>query len=155
MWQKHSQSDYLYEFGECLGIPFIISPEYWLLFDLCHQKSILLSITNEYLTWILSHKGIESNERADELVKLSAKQDDRIDLEIPYSDLFLEARNSVLEQCRAYLDEKFRWKDLHYEQFFRSQTDKWFNKHFFKREEIILIYAKIITISTTAFIGKI
>ena len=76
MWQKHSQSDYLYELEECLGIPFIISPGYWLLLDLCHQKSILLSIMNGHLhqTWIPSHRDIEGNERVDEFVKIGVKQ---------------------------------------------------------------------------------
>jgi len=61
-----------------------------------------------------SHRGIESNERTDELAKLSAKQGDRIDLEILYSDLFSEAKSSAVEQYREryYLDEEFRWKDL-------------------------------------------
>jgi len=61
-----------------------------------------------------SHRSIESNERTDELAKLSAKQGDRIDLEILYSDLFSEAKSSAVKQYREryYLDEEFRWKDL-------------------------------------------
>ena len=46
------------------------------------------------LVWIPSHRDIEGNERADEL---GAKQGDRIDLEILYSDLFSEARGSAAE----------------------------------------------------------
>jgi len=58
----------------------------------------------------------------DELAKIDAKK--WIDLEIPYSDLFSETRSSAAEQYRIYLDEEFRWKGLHYEQFFRFQANK-------------------------------
>jgi len=50
-----------------------------------------------------------------------------------------KARDSDVEQYRTYLDEKFKWKGLHYEQFFRPQTNKpWFNKHFFKKKIILI-----------------
>ncbi|XP_018375217.1 PREDICTED: uncharacterized protein LOC108768980 [Trachymyrmex cornetzi] len=44
--------------------------------------------------WIPSHRGIADNETADDLAKSGAKQGDRIDLEIPYTDIFPEVNNS-------------------------------------------------------------
>ncbi|KYN39407.1 Ethanolamine kinase 1 [Trachymyrmex septentrionalis] len=78
-----------------------------------------------------------------------------IDLCIVSSNLALICSSSTLDDSdysdhlpvklqlgglNRYLDEEFRWKGLHYEQFFCSQTNKlWFNKYFFKSEEIVLI----------------
>ncbi|KYN15796.1 hypothetical protein ALC57_11980 [Trachymyrmex cornetzi] len=96
---------------------------------------------NIKLVWIPpSHKGISGNERADELAKLGATRGDRVDLDIPFPDYLSEARSTAITQFKSHLDEEFRIKGLHYEQYFRSQSLKpWFNKLSLNREEIVLI----------------
>ncbi|KYN21743.1 hypothetical protein ALC57_05877 [Trachymyrmex cornetzi] len=113
----------------------------YLIYAIINQLSQVLSKNLSIkLAWIPSHKGIAGNEKADELAKLGAKQGDRIDLEIPYSNLLSEARTSAAAQYRSHLDEEFRTKGLHYDQHFRSQTlVPWFTKLSLNREEIVLI----------------
>jgi len=91
--------------------------------------------TEFYLFWVLAHKGIYGNEKADSLAKLASTLGFKSNFKVPFSDLYSEIKESLDKSFKSYLKV-----NLHIS-FYQNVNSNhlWYHNKPFNRNEIVLI----------------
>jgi len=93
------------------------------------------------LFWLPVHKGIAGNETADQIAKKAAISGFRPYFKIPYTDLFIEIKESLGKQFLEYLTETARKIGyLHYSSYQNKVSPyPWYYNKLLNRNDIVLI----------------